>query len=41
MDSSFAMDAVVDVSLKLGSIVGECLFFLLSMTGKDALFSMS
>ena len=35
---SFVMDAVADVSLESVSIVGECFFFLLSMTGKDAPF---
>ena len=41
MDSSFLMDAVVDVSLESGSVVGD--FFLLFVVddGKNAPFSMS
>ena len=33
-DLSFVIDAVIDVSLESGSIVGEFFFYLLSMTGK-------
>ena len=35
------MDAVAEVSLESGSIVGECVFFLLSMMGNDAPLLMS
>ena len=41
VDSSFMIDAVINVSLESGNVIGEGFFFLLSMTRNDAPFSMS
>ena len=40
VDSSFVIDTVADMSLESDSIVGEVFFFSLSMTGKNAPFSI-
>ena len=42
VEESFITEAVAEVALESGALcLGDCLFFLLSMTGKEALLSMS
>ena len=42
MEALFVTEAKVDVELESGALcLGDCFFFLLSMTGKDISLSMS
>ena len=41
VELSFVMETVADVALESDTCLGDCFFFLLSMTGKDPSFLIS